>query len=505
MRHPPTSGRRRSAAGQRRLARALALALVVGLLPGLLPVATAAQEAPGAPDVAIANGRFYTQAGGGGGKGYAVTDDGGVRFWSEFRRLGGVESVGYPASQRFAWDGFTVQVFQRVVFQWRPESNRVAFVNVFDRLHELGKDDWLAQAKMTPPPRAFDDRGKPFDQVVRERLALANANGALGQAYAQAAGGLSAIEANGLPVADVVDMGSALVLRNQRTVLQLWKTDVPWAKAGQVTVALGGDIAKEAGLLPDPAALLPTDPPPARGGDDAASPRPRVPASGRRGGAGVVVLDPGHGGVETGAALTSPRLIEKDVALDVARRLRDRLSADGARVVLTREGDTQVNQAGRDLNGNGTVDVDDDLQARVDVANQANADLFVSLHANGGEPSMRGLSTFYCASCPAAAAGRRLATGLHRAVLDALAPWGATAFGAGVLDEAGLGKPYGHLFVIGPKTPRVARPLEAPAAALIELLFVSNARDAALLAQTEVRDRIASALAQAIEGFLANR
>jgi hypothetical protein len=41
-------------------------------------------------------------------------------------------------------------------------------------------------------------------------------------------------------------------------VLQQWKQDVPWARAGEVTGALGGDIAKEAGVLPDPEALKPT-------------------------------------------------------------------------------------------------------------------------------------------------------------------------------------------------------------------------------------------------------
>jgi hypothetical protein len=81
--------------------------------------------------------------------------------------------------------------------------------------------------------------------------------------------------------------------------------------------------------------------------------------------------------------------------------------------------------------------------------------------------------------------------------------YGAGAFGAGVFDEAGLGKPYGHLFVIGPKTPRVARPLEAPAAALVEMLFVSNAQDAALLARDDVRETLASSLARGIQEFLA--
>jgi N-acetylmuramoyl-L-alanine amidase len=57
--------------------------------------------------------------------------------------------------------------------------------------------------------------------------------------------------------------------------------------------------------------------------------------------------------------------------------------------------------------------------------------------------------------------------------------------------------------VIGPKTPRVARPLAAPAAALIELLFVSDPADAALLVRGDVRDAIAAALEAGIRSFFA--
>jgi N-acetylmuramoyl-L-alanine amidase len=456
-----------------------------------VPVSAAAQVLPGSPvpappDFAIPGGRFYTQAGGGGGRGYAVTDEGGVRFWTELQRLGGVAAVGYPASQRFAWDGFTVQVFQRVIFQWRPESNRAAFVNVFDLLHDLGRDEVLQRTRQTPPPRQFDDAGRPFQQVAAAHLSVLDGHPAIREAYYAAAG--DPVQANGLPVSDVVDFGNVRVLRAQRVVLQQWTQDVPWARAGQVTVALGGDIAKEMGILPDQAALQAVPPPEA--------PRRVAP---------VIVLDPGHGGFESGAARSAPPLIEKDFTLDVARRLRDRLEADGRRVVLTREGDTQVNQAGRDLNGDGRVDVDDDLQARVDVSNEVGADVFLSIHANGGTAGQRGLSTFYCPACQGPESHLRLARALHRGVLAGLAQYGATQFGAGVFDEAGLGKPYGHLFVIGPRTPRVARPLEAPAAALIELLFVSDPRDAALLVRGDVRDAMAAALEEGLDAFLAGR
>ncbi|HUE75964.1 MAG TPA: hypothetical protein VMP10_03975 [Chloroflexota bacterium] len=207
----------------------------------------------------IPNGRFFTQTGGSSGRGYAVTDEGGIRFWTEFQRLGGVAAVGYPASQRFEWDGFTVQVFQRVVFQWRPEVGQVYFVNVFDQLHELGYDDWLLSARQTPRPKEWHEAGQSWAQIVANRLAVLDGYPAIKAKYAAVVG--DPVQANGLPTSEVVDMGNHYALRAQRVVFQQWKEDVPWAKKGDVTVALGGDIAKEIGVLPDQVALQPVSPP----------------------------------------------------------------------------------------------------------------------------------------------------------------------------------------------------------------------------------------------------
>ena len=91
-------------------------------------------------DQALPGGWWYSQTGVPGEAGFPLVDDAGAQFWSEFRRLGGVDALGYPVSQRFQLDGFTVQATQRVLMQWRPESNSVMFVNVFDRLHDLGQD-----------------------------------------------------------------------------------------------------------------------------------------------------------------------------------------------------------------------------------------------------------------------------------------------------------------------------------------------------------------------------
>ncbi|HEX2758072.1 MAG TPA: N-acetylmuramoyl-L-alanine amidase, partial [Thermoanaerobaculia bacterium] len=76
-----------------------------------------------------------------------------------------------------------------------------------------------------------------------------------------------------------------------------------------------------------------------------------------------VVIDPGHGGADPGA--TASGVAEKDVTLDVARRLRELLVAQKVAVSLTREGDTTLS-----------------LRDRVVLANSRKADLFVSIHVN---------------------------------------------------------------------------------------------------------------------------
>lgn len=78
----------------------------------------------------------------------------------------------------------------------------------------------------------------------------------------------------------------------------------------------------------------------------------------------TIVIDPGHGGRDPGA-VGHQGLTEKDVTLDIARRLRAKLLAAGYRVVLTRDTDSKI-----------------DLRDRVSFAKEQHADLFISLHVN---------------------------------------------------------------------------------------------------------------------------
>src|SRR5690349_16871709 len=137
-------------------------------------------------DQDIPGGHFFTQTNSNAGPqfGYRITDEGGIGFWSEFKRLGGVTALGYPASRRFSLDGFIVQATQKVIMQWRPEVSQVYFVNVFDKLHDQGKDSALQQQFGIPPQLdpSFD-AGKTPDQIQAARLALLSADAGIAQRY----------------------------------------------------------------------------------------------------------------------------------------------------------------------------------------------------------------------------------------------------------------------------------------------------------------------------------
>lgn len=233
-----------------------ALGLAAALISPLAGSALPAQAQ--SPDFALSNGHFYTQTSGqtgaaadGSYAGFSVVDDSSAHFWTEFQRLGGVQGVGYPVSQRFVWDGFVSQAFQKGVFQWRPEVGQAYFVNVFDQMSNAGLDSFLLTVRQVPGIADWrTDADKPFDQVVASHQALLDANPAIRAAYFAVPDPLNLY---GLPMAPIADQGNVYVLRAQRAVIQQWKEDVPWAAAGQVTIANGGDVAKETGLLPETA------------------------------------------------------------------------------------------------------------------------------------------------------------------------------------------------------------------------------------------------------------
>jgi hypothetical protein len=225
-----------------------------------LLLVTAVQFSLSSPASAQGNScLFFTETGGGQG-GFSVCNDGQAQFRAAFERYG-LQRVGYPISQRYTRDGFITQAFQKAIFQWRADTNTVALVNTFDDLHNMGYDQRLLETRQTPHqlPANWDTPGATFEQIRMRRQELLNARPALRTAYFSVADPLLFY---GLPTSEVTDMGNHYAIRLQRAVLQEWKEAVPWAAAGQVTVANGGDIAKELGALPA-AALRPEAAPPA--------------------------------------------------------------------------------------------------------------------------------------------------------------------------------------------------------------------------------------------------
>lgn len=216
----------------------------------------------------------------------------------------------------------------------------------------------------------------------------------------------------------------------------------------------------------------------------------------------LIAIDPGHGGRESGAAHRGVNgrvdLIEKEVNLQIALRLEALLAGRGFGTVMTRWTDSEVNLPARDLTGNGRVDPDDDLQARVDVANEASADLLFSIHSNGStDPRVRGTYSFYCSAHPRGDEARDLAALLQARFLSNLRAVGYTdVVNGGFRDDGGLSKPFGHLFLVGPQTPRVARVSQMPGV-IGEALFVSNDRESTLLRDDAAIDAIAYAYFEA--------
>lgn len=172
----------------------------------------------------------------------------------------------------------------------------------------------------------------------------------------------------------------------------------------------------------------------------------------------VIVIDPGHGGIYPGACSNGVR--EATVNLAVALKLRDRLVQTGATVILTRTDDTNLAPPGSSLS--------EDLKARVDVAKNAGADIFLSLHSNANkDTAVAGVISFYPIG--------------H---LDSLAR----------AIEAPLVKATGAVNGgIRPANFYVLRNSEIPAA-LIEMGFLTNAMEADRLKSDDYQDLLADGL-----------
>lgn len=217
----------------------------------------------------------------------------------------------------------------------------------------------------------------------------------------------------------------------------------------------------------------------------------------------VVVIDAGHGGDDEGARGPSGGR-EKDVVLAVSLALADALRAQGVRVVMTRTDDRFV-----------------PLEERTHIANDAKGDLFVSVHANAATNArIHGSETFFMSLDASDAAAQALAERENRAFGEAgLDPLPAADPVAAILGDliatehlsesqefARLAQ--GRLRALDPRAARGVK--QAPfvvlggvrmPAALVEIGFITNAREERTMRSADGRGRVVTALAQAVAEF----
>jgi N-acetylmuramoyl-L-alanine amidase len=214
----------------------------------------------------------------------------------------------------------------------------------------------------------------------------------------------------------------------------------------------------------------------------------------------VIVIDPGHGGKDPGAM--GQGVHEKDLTLAAARALKRRLERDGRYVVvMTRSSDVFV-----------------PLEERVEIARRADADLFISLHADAGsDPSVRGATVYTLSDKGSDKVARKVFanndwfinvsmpshdTAVNRILLDLTqraTKNQSTAFADMLVDDVSQQTPMlehshrdaGYVVLLAPDVPAV----------LLEMGFVTNAEDVAGLTDPLQRARLMGAVGDAIDAY----
>lgn len=185
----------------------------------------------------------------------------------------------------------------------------------------------------------------------------------------------------------------------------------------------------------------------------------------------IITIDPGHGGSDSGAVGPNG-YTEKEGAFAISQKVASILNQSGAKVVMTRDSDVDVygpNASARN-----------ELQARVDVGNNANSDIFVSIHCNAFvNPVANGTQTFYYGS---SYQGQRLAQSIQEKMIEA----------NGLRDR---GISTCNFYVV--------KHSYMPAV-LIETAFITNYDEEALLSDDEWQTTMAKAIAEGINEYFSN-
>lgn len=195
------------------------------------------------------------------------------------------------------------------------------------------------------------------------------------------------------------------------------------------------------------------------------TPNPNGPLRGK-----IVMVDPGHGGGDSGA-IGIGGVREKDVTLEIGKRLSDVLRSNGATVYMTRDGDTLPS-----------------VRARPQMAVSVNADYFISVHCDESGPanSHSGTTVYYHAHNPVC---KRLAADISKQIgqVCAIPPLGTKS--DTIRFQTGFG---------------VLRGSPMPAV-LVETGYINSARDLAKLVDPAVQQNIADGIVAGLIDFVAER
>jgi len=190
----------------------------------------------------------------------------------------------------------------------------------------------------------------------------------------------------------------------------------------------------------------------------------------------VVVIDAGHGGADPGKVGTTG-VLEKDVNLEVARKLQARLMADGVTVVMTRTGDAGL------YSETATNKKREDMAARVRLISEAEPELVVSIHQNSfPDASCKGAQVFYYKDSEES---KQLAELLQKKFPEVLQD--------GNTRQA---KANGDYYLLK----KTACPI-----VIAECGFLSSPEEERLLSAPEYQEKVADVLYQGIKQYLAER
>ncbi len=194
---------------------------------------------------------------------------------------------------------------------------------------------------------------------------------------------------------------------------------------------------------------------------------------------GIIIIDPGHGGIDGGT--NRDGLLEKDINLLVALKLKDILELKDYSVLMTRDDD--ISLEGLDHSGSGRHKRD--LNTRVSLINASNAQLFVSIHVNSSKsPKADGSIVFYSKRLEQ---NETLAYSIQRALNSLIVD--------GIKRTTHNPQKGDYYLLNHTDIPGV----------IIETAFISNAKEKKLLGGDTFCTQIASAISEGIEQYLNER